>query len=245
MGAAIDLGVVRRARAGLASIARHHPDTRATSLDALPALLDQEHEGSITMVRQIRKLCEGCGLEYYAARSDQRFHSPACKAQYHRDLQSVEVEDGPIDPIAQALIRAFRLRVAGSLDAQQALYDLLLLALAEVAPMAPITTPKPTPAQAVDLDALGERLKRMLTPKPAPVVASPIAEPVLDADEIRTRLNRVREENGLTQKVISNASGVDQGSLSRFIHGNRTPGLASLARIAIWLDEYERTLKTS
>lgn len=243
MGAAIDLGVVRRARAGLASITRQHPDTRATSLDALPALLDQENEGSITMVRQIKKLCEGCGLEYYAARSDQRFHSAACKAQHHRDIQAVEVDDSPIDPIAQALIRAFRLRVAGSLDAQAALYELLLLALAEVAPMTPIATPEPTPAQAVDLDALGERLKRMLTPKPAPVVASPIAAPALDADEIRTRLNRVLEDNGLTQKDISKASDVDQGSLSRFIHGSRKIGLSSLARIAIWLDEYEGKVK--
>ena len=245
MGEAINLGSLRSFRAGVGDIKRAHPNACAPSIETLGALLNQETEGPISMVRQIKKLCEGCGLEYYASRSDQRFHSAACKAQHHRNIQAVEVEDedGPIDPIAQALIRAFSLRVAGSVDAQDALSKLLMLALADFAPMTPITTVEPS-APAPDIDALRKRLQRMMTPKPAPVVASPIATPTLNADDIRMRLNRVLEgDNGLFQKDIANASGVEQSSLSRFITGGRPLGMGKLARLAIWLDEYERKVK--
>ena len=230
MDGVADLGAVRRERAYLASIARQHPDTRATSLDALPALLDQENEGSITMVRQIKKLCEGCGLIFEAKRSDQRFHSAACKAQHHRDLQAVEaVEEGPpIDLLAQALIRAFSLRVAGSVEAPAALGALLPLLLAEVEPSTP------------------------LTPEPiaAPVVASPMPEPIaapaFNVDALRERLLRVLAgDNHPSQKAIAKAIGVDQGSFSHFISEKDPRPLKKSAHepLSRWLDEYERTLK--
>ena len=32
----------------------------------------------------MRKTCSGCGCEYYATRSDQLYHSPACRRRSHR-----------------------------------------------------------------------------------------------------------------------------------------------------------------
>jgi hypothetical protein len=190
------------------------------SLDALSALLDREN---VTMVRQIKKLCEGCGREYYATRSDQRFHSAACKAQHHRDIQAVE-EGAPIDLLAQALIRAFSLRVAGSVEAPAALGALLPLLLAEVEP----STPTPIAAPANDHTDAGELA----------------AAPALDAAEVLARLQRVREgDKRLTQKAIAEESGVDQSSLSRFISGARALGSDSLDALDRYLTEHERKVK--
>jgi len=83
------------------------------------------------MARQIEKRCEGCQRLFVAARKDQRFHDARCKAQHWRNVQAAE-EDAPDDPLAQALIRAFSLRVAGSVEAPAALRALLPLLIAEV-----------------------------------------------------------------------------------------------------------------
>lgn len=83
------------------------------------------------MARQIEKRCEGCQRLFVAARKDQRFHDARCKAQHWRNVQAAE-EDAPDDPLAQALIRAFSLRVAGSVEAPAALRALQPLLIAEV-----------------------------------------------------------------------------------------------------------------
>lgn len=232
MDGVVDLGTVRRERAYLASIARQHPDTRtATSFDEFTAHLGPNGEGSETMVRQIKKLCEGCGREYYATRSDQRFHSAACKAQHHRDIQAVE-EGAPIDLLAQALIRAFSLRVAGSVEAPAALGALLPLLLAEVEPSTPLT-PEPIAAPVV------------ASPTPEPIAApAPIEAPTNEA--VRERLKQAKEGHRLNQKELATACGISESVLSRFIKGTqKTLVPEALELVDRYLTEHERSLKPS
>jgi hypothetical protein len=97
------------------------------------------------MSRQVERPCEGCGVLFEAKRSDHRFHDARCKAQHWRDVRTAE-ERAALDPLGQALIRAFSLRVAGSVEAPSALRALLPLLRAEVEPSTPLTPASPTPA---------------------------------------------------------------------------------------------------
>lgn len=213
------------------------------------------------MGRNILRICEGCGREYAATRTNQRFHSPACKAQWHRDVIAPLPE-----PLETALHTAWSLVSVRSPKADEALraaYALIgaRLGLASVNPTSTPARPEPelvsvnAPAPAfvsLDVDDQAGELPAVDVHQAGELAATPAPEPTfvlvpsvsLDVDDLRTRLQRVLSgEDPPHQKTIAETIETSPGSLSRWINNTRKLNSATLERLERWLNSHERSTK--
>jgi hypothetical protein len=214
--ARVDFGAVSKARGRLAALALDPELAGQSGPENVTGWID-------TMVKHIEKTCQGCGIQFFAGRRDKVFHSQECKNDWHQRRLAALKAPSELEAALDLALRLTRARAPEAVEARRTVFALLS---AEFAPV----VASPTPAN--DRTDAGE------------LAATPHAAPTIDVDKLRERLLRVfAGDSHPSQKDIAKAIGVDQGSLSRFITGARTPGLASLARIAIWLDEYEGKVK--
>jgi hypothetical protein len=222
MGEAISLGAVRRFRAAVSEIKRAHPNACSPSLDALSAQV--ENKGP--MVKHIEKTCQGCGIPFIAGRRDKVFHSQECKNDWHQRRLAALKAPSEIEAALDVALRLTRARSPEAVEARRAVFALLS---AEFAPVVASPTPvvaSPTPAND-DTDA-GELA----------------AAPALDVDALRERVERVLAgDNAPSQKTIAFAIGTSQSTLCRWLKSDRALTSDSLDALDRYLTEHERKVK--
>lgn len=250
MDGAIDLGAVRRARVELDAITRQDP-----------SLMGERGTENIegwneTMVREIERICHGCGIPFTAKRKDQTFHDTACRAQHWRDAKASIAAPSPLETAMDLALSLYRAQPTSTptRDALRALRALLLAELAEHEPSTPeplIAAPLPldpeplhAPAQPAIVTPEPEPIAAVATPEPSTPASSstcaaknPAQQPLLD----RT----LRALNTTTKAAISKALNVDRSTLVKFVSGQRALGEQLAEHLDRWLDSHERSLKTS
>jgi ribosome-binding protein aMBF1 (putative translation factor) len=80
-----------------------------------------------------------------------------------------------------------------------------------------------------------QQTDRILDKHQVAATISSMAKKQHDAEPITTAVRKAIERSGLTRYQISQATGIDQGSLSRFVRGQRGLNTTSLDKLALLL----------
>jgi hypothetical protein len=190
---------------------------------------------SDAMVKNIQKTCQGCGIPFIAGRRDKVFHSQECKNDWHQRRLAALKAPSELEAALDLALRLTRARAPEAVEARRAVFTLLS---AEFAPVVASPTPvvaSPTPVVASPTPANDDTDAGELA-----------AAPALDVDALCERVQRVLAgDNAPSQKAIAAAIEADPSTFSRWLKGKRALNSDSLEALERYLTEHERSLKPS